>query len=314
MTTYNVTPSNWNNPSFWAQIRPGTAGHRISFEGLPNHFSIDFNMESGMAAICDGTRHYRVGDAACAGRSDATLGVNALWGDFIVTVRGEGQEDGTEGGIRNRPGAVEGFTADRTGVVCFTQGTAIRTPKGEVLIEQLRVGDLVCTLDNGPRKLRWIGRRLVSVPELHAEPHLRPVHFQENVLGNTRPIAVSRLHGMLLDSDAFAKAVDLARAMKGVGVLRPLAPVTYFHLMFDVHEVVFAEGIASESFYPSPQALAGMGAASAPMHELFPRLNVFTPNMINARMAYGPPARVFMGRPRVEEWVRDAVPKLALAG
>ena len=33
------------------------------------------------------------------------------------------------------------FTAENTGVVCFTSGTAIRTPDGDVMIDELRVGE-----------------------------------------------------------------------------------------------------------------------------------------------------------------------------
>ena len=51
------------------------------------------------------------------------------------------------------------FTTENTGVTCFTSGTAILTPGGDVLIDELCVGDLVVTADNGPQPIRWIGKK-----------------------------------------------------------------------------------------------------------------------------------------------------------
>lgn len=45
------------------------------------------------------------------------------------------------------------FTVENTGVICFAAGTLILTPRGEVPIEMLAVGDLLVTRDNGPQPL-----------------------------------------------------------------------------------------------------------------------------------------------------------------
>lgn len=44
-------------------------------------------------------------------------------------------------------------------VACFTPGTGIATPKGEVAFERLKKGDRVLTRDNGIQTIRWIGRK-----------------------------------------------------------------------------------------------------------------------------------------------------------
>ena len=41
--------------------------------------------------------------------------------------------------------------------ICFTPGTLIATPKGEVPVEDLREGDKVITRDNGIQEIRWTG-------------------------------------------------------------------------------------------------------------------------------------------------------------
>ena len=68
------------------------------------------------------------------------------------------------------------FTTD---IVCFTAGTAISIPKGTVLIETLKVGDLVLTADNGPQPIRWIGRRDLDQTALLRVPKLRPVLIKQ---------------------------------------------------------------------------------------------------------------------------------------
>ena len=61
------------------------------------------------------------------------------------------------------------------GVPCFTAGTCIRTPRGEVPVETLKLGDQVLTLDNGPQEIRWIGKRSLGSRELLAQPELKPI-------------------------------------------------------------------------------------------------------------------------------------------
>ncbi|KIC19549.1 LamG-like jellyroll fold domain-containing protein [Leisingera sp. ANG-DT] len=84
------------------------------------------------------------------------------------------------------------FTTENTGVVCFTAGTAIRTPQGDKPIETLRPGDLVCTLDNGPQPICWIGTRRLTRAELAA---LFPQRFRPGAAapqaygGLARPVA-----------------------------------------------------------------------------------------------------------------------------
>ena len=60
----------------------------------------------------------------------------------------------------------------------------------------------------------------------------------------------------------------------------------YVHLMFDAHQVVFSEGLATESFLPGPQTTATFErAALAEIEAIFPELNVATGD------GYSPAAR-----------------------
>lgn len=189
-------------------------------------------------------------------------------------------------------GAVpKSFTTDNTGIVCFCEGSAILTSRGEVLIEDLRVGDLVQTMDNGLQPIRWIGRRVLTAAELAAAPNLHPIYIGQGVLGNARKLLVSPQHGMMQGEAHLVRAKHLVGLVDGVRVALGKKRVVYFHLMFEAHQVIFAEGIASESFYPGPVAWATIGdAARAEILTLFPALA----GPADAAASYGTTARAFL--------------------
>jgi hypothetical protein len=62
--------------------------------------------------------------------------------------------------------------------------------------------------------------------------------------------------------------------------------VEYVHLLFDRHEIIFSEGLATESFLPGPHVLSDLDAAEqAEVLALFPQIDPMT------RSGYGPSAR-----------------------
>lgn len=188
----------------------------------------------------------------------------------------------------------DSFTTDNTGVVCFTKGTAIRTPRGDVQVDRLRVGDLVSTLDNGLQRIRWIGTTTLGVEALAARPKQRPVLIQRGVLGVARDLLVSPQHGMMIGTDHLARATHLAKTTRGIRVAHGKKQVTYVHIMFDAHQIVFAEGVPSESFYPGPMALKMMSvSAREGVFAIWPNLRTASDRDAVARI-YGSTARPFL--------------------
>lgn len=186
------------------------------------------------------------------------------------------------------------FTAENTGVVCFTSGTMILTLNGEVPIERLRPGDLIVTRDNGVQALQWVAARRITAAELARNPRLRPIALAPDLVGANRRLLVSPQHGMLIkrrgQDEILVRATHLAKLKGGKArVVKSSQPVVYFHLMFEAHQIIFANGAASESFYPGPQALAAL--ADGPAREfqaLFPDLC-----QTDVQNAYGKTARTF---------------------
>ncbi len=183
------------------------------------------------------------------------------------------------------------------GIPCFTTGAMIATPNGTVPIEHLRVGDKVQTLDHGPQPIVWIGKRHLTQTDLLAFPKLRPVFIREGALGNTRDMLVSPQHGMMTTQDGdtpqLARAIHLARnGGPGFRIAQGVREVTYFHLMFERHEVIIADGAPSESFYPGPMAMGALGSAEQrEIAHLFPALLTD-----RGAATYGPTARGFLKR------------------
>ena len=167
---------------------------------------------------------------------------------------------------------------------CFTPGTHIATARGEVLVEDLRVGDRVITRDNGLQDVRWVGRRDLAPHELDLSPHLRPVLIRAGSLGENLPerdMMVSPHHRMLLTGDRSVLYFDeyevLAAAKhlthrNGISTV-PKGGASYLHFMCDHHEIVLANNVWTESFQPGDQTLKGLQSPQRDeIFELFPEL------------------------------------------
>ena len=158
------------------------------------------------------------------------------------------------------------------GVICFTPGTMIKTADGARDVAALREGDWVQTKDNGLAEILWLGRRHVSGARLMALPALTPVRLRAGSLDRDVPDAgllVSPDHRMVLRG-ARAKAlfnqdevlVTARDLVNDHSIIRDHAvrSVTYIHMLLPQHEIVFANGVATESFHPASAALATMQA------------------------------------------------------
>lgn len=154
-------------------------------------------------------------------------------------------------------------------IPCFTPGTLIKTARGEVPVEQLRVGDRALTRDNGYQMIRWIGSRALDRATLERNTALRPIRIRAGALGDGLPerdMVVSPQHRMLISGPScelwFGEPEVLVAALHltcldGVEEVSPDG-VTYLHMLFDQHEVVMSDGTWSESFQPGDLTLGAL--------------------------------------------------------
>lgn len=148
--------------------------------------------------------------------------------------------------------------------LCFGTGTRIATPGGEVAVERLQAGDAVLTRDRRPQRLRLRAHRRVR-----ATGNLAPVVFAPGAIGNRRRLVLSPQHRLLVSGAAaelfFGEAEVLVPAValvNGADIVRQEGgTIDYHHLVFDRHEIVYAEGVAAESLLVGGGSLARMPAA-----------------------------------------------------
>ncbi|MEJ8563229.1 Hint domain-containing protein [Yoonia sp. GPGPB17] len=187
--------------------------------------------------------------------------------------------------------------ADVPDTPCLTRGTLIKTADGLRAIETLQKGDSIALFDEGYATLRWIGARTFGPSELKSKPKLLPIRIVQGALGEGLPqrdMLVSRQHRMLVRSmiamRMFGSPEVLIAANKlthlpGIFVDHGIGSVTYYHLLFDDHEIILAEGAPTESLFTGPEALSALGPdAREEISEIFPALRALDYAPVPARL------------------------------
>jgi hypothetical protein len=140
-----------------------------------------------------------------------------------------------------------------TATVAFTRGTHITMADGQQLpIEDIRPGDKVLTRDSGPQSVRWTG-----VQTLRASGAFAPITIAPGTLNNTRKLVVSPNHRLFIYQRVDALGAGRKEILVKAGLLVNGTSVTqesggfvdYFQILFDKHEIIYAEGIAAESLF-----------------------------------------------------------------
>lgn len=147
------------------------------------------------------------------------------------------------------------YTGENTAFPCFVSGTRILTPSGYVSVDCLRAGDMVSTLDNGAQPLCWVVHR-----RIRASYALAPIRIRAGAMGNFSDLLVSPQHKMLVSgwqAEVFFGEKEVLVAAKHLindySVQREsgIDYVTYYHLLLGTHEIIDAEGAATESLNPA---------------------------------------------------------------
>jgi hypothetical protein len=198
--------------------------------------------------------------------------------------------------VTNASGYFTSQTATNATVVCYASGTVIATQNGACAIEDLSQGDIVMTADNGPKPILWIGSQHLGPRQLENDSKIRPIRICAGALGQNIPatdLVVSPQHRMLVrskiarkmfDADEVLVAAKQLLMLAGVDIAHDIDEVTYFHFMFDQHEVIYANGAASESLYPGPEALKSVSAeACIEILTLFPEITYINYKALSAR-------------------------------
>lgn len=157
------------------------------------------------------------------------------------------------------------------GVICFAPGTMIRTQDGPIPVEQIKEGTKVQTKDNGCQEVIWTGARRITGARLYAMPHLCPVRLRAGSLDNDVPdagllvspdhrvmVKGARARALFNTDEVLVAARDLVND-RSIYVDRSLRESQYIHLLLPDHQVLFANGVESESFHPASAGLDHLG-------------------------------------------------------
>jgi len=269
-----------NDVAEWAPGTGGFGGGTSTAYDMDNSPAENFTIDGGADQVFDGTAVYNATITYIDGTTASITAViaqdtagNTYWmPEFSANADQTAMEAAairslTLDSVNDQTWA--GTTGNRQTwdfVTCFAQGVKIETPAGPIPVEALSEGNLVSTRDNGAQPIRWLGRS-----EHTAGGGSVPVRIAKGALGDGLPehdITVSQQHRMMINSkiverltgetEIFVPAKKLLD-LPGVSLADDMETVTYFHVLLDRHEVIYAEGAPTESFRTGPQALEVMG-------------------------------------------------------
>jgi autotransporter passenger strand-loop-strand repeat protein len=137
-------------------------------------------------------------------------------------------------------------------VACYGSGTRILTDRGEVAVEELRVGDMLVTFAGNGAPLKpiiWVGRARFDA-ERHPRPsEVWPVRVRAGAFGEAMPrrdLLVSPWHCFLIDG----ALIDAQRLVNGSTILqdRRVSRGEYFHVEVEGHDILLGEGVLTETY------------------------------------------------------------------
>lgn len=180
------------------------------------------------------------------------------------------------GYVHAKDGGEKDFLAEPPPIViCFGKGTEIETIEGPKPVEKLAPGDLVLTLDSGVVPVRWIGHSRLGRPELESWPNLQPVRVRRGAFGAGRPsrdVILSPNHRVLVRGWRaelhFGEPEVLVpvKALIDGDKIRSEAgceAVDYYHLLLETHQIVYANGLMSESLFLGDQSMRALSQKAA---------------------------------------------------
>ena len=153
-----------------------------------------------------------------------------------------------------RASAGPGGTVGSSGQ-CYLAGTRISTPNGQREVDQLRIGDSVVTHSGKAKPIKWIGRnRFMRHSDGTWAPNALPVKIARFALDGHSPSAdlyLSAGHAIYIDG----LLIQVGSLVNGTTIARDPAAdrqvLEYFQIELADHDVIFAEGAATETLLPS---------------------------------------------------------------
>jgi autotransporter passenger strand-loop-strand repeat protein len=131
---------------------------------------------------------------------------------------------------------------------CFAVGTRILTPRGEIAVENLVIGDMVITKEGDDAPIKWIGKRKLDLSRHPHPEQAQPIFFEADCLADGVPsseLILSPDHALYLDG-----VLVPAKALVNGQNIRQLSwqTVTYCHIELEKHSIIFSENTPVETY------------------------------------------------------------------
>jgi hypothetical protein len=196
------------------------------------------------------------GDTISRGTS-GTLSLTENGTSGVYTLKDTLNSDTISTNVTLAPGTIlKDFTSSNgkltyTGpaAACFLAGTRLATPGGEIPVEDITAGTMLLTASGEAKPVRWLGRSTFAT--VFADPMTKlPIRIKAGALGEnipTRDLLVSPCHAMFINN----VLIDAGALVNGASIIREFdmpEVFTYYHVELATHELLLAEGAASESF------------------------------------------------------------------
>jgi autotransporter passenger strand-loop-strand repeat protein len=209
---------------------------------------------TGLTATISGFNENQNLDLTFLTTAGTTLTSSTVGGNTSLTVtNGAFSETFTVAGTGGLFTLGTGPTVDITdSIPCFASGTRLLTAAGDVLVEDIQVGDTIITVrDGGPvsRKVVWTGRRAIDISRHPCPKLVNPVRIIAGAIAPGLPerdLRLSPEHAVYLDG-VLIPAINL---VNGTTIYQEQSTqhVTYHHIELDSHDVLLAEGLPCESY------------------------------------------------------------------
>jgi Hint domain len=124
----------------------------------------------------------------------------------------------------------------------------LKTPRGNRLVENLALGELVQVHFADVASLKWIGRRRVDCRKHPRPEKVWPVRICAGAFGDRRPLRDLWLppdHAVLVDGTL----ISIKYLINGNSVAQiPVNEVSYYHVELPHHDLLLADDLLTESY------------------------------------------------------------------
>ncbi len=127
----------------------------------------------------------------------------------------------------------------------------IATRNGELPIEDLNIGDTLITANGRETFVKWVGRQ--TVVKVFSGPRAAMVRISAGTLGTHTDLIVTGDHGMIVDGCVInASALVNGHSITWVPFAELPERFTIYHVETEAHDVILANGAASETYLDVP--------------------------------------------------------------